>query len=240
MGLFQARFYMDKYHLSGKLYRASLPVTVNALANTVFTDDTDISLAGLIQARMELGGYFQAGSGLIDECVSGKLAVADTLVTLCPNDASVGDRCYAMRGVEGEVTNGGAVGEQHDLSFSLSCSSATGGLLFGNVMVNETHSANDAADALELGAVGEGEYLYAGLHIPSVTAGDSITLKIESSPTYDPWEPTDRLLFDEASAAGAQFGTPVAGPITDTFWRAIWTVTGTDPSFDIFAWMAIK
>jgi hypothetical protein len=51
--------------------------------------------------------------------------------------------------------------------------------------------------------------------------------------------PTTRLTFTQKSAIGAEFITPVAGPITDTWWRVSWAIGGTTPTFGIVACVGI-
>ena len=49
----------------------------------------------------------------------------------------------------------------------------------------------------------------------------------------DPWfvgDTPDRVTFTAQTAKGAQFSSAV-GAITDTYWRALWTVSGTSPPF---------
>lgn len=86
--------------------------------------------------------------------------------------------------------------------------------------------------ATGLGAVASGQRLCAALHVLSASGTTpSITVTVQSAATNFA-SPTTRLTFNAATVRGGQFLT-VAGPITDTFWRAIWTVTGTTPSFSI-------
>ena len=51
--------------------------------------------------------------------------------------------------------------------------------------------------------------------------------------------PTDRITFTGITAIGADFQS-VAGAITDTHWRLNYTVSGTNPSFNIHATVGIE
>ncbi|SCL43268.1 hypothetical protein GA0074692_6797 [Micromonospora pallida] len=62
------------------------------------------------------------------------------------------------------------------------------------------------------------------------TATPSVTVTIQSDDAAGMATPTDRLTFTAATVAGGQT-LRLAGPITDTYYRATWTVSGTTPSF---------
>jgi hypothetical protein len=74
--------------------------------------------------------------------------------------------------------------------------------------------------------------MYANLHVFSVagTSGPTLTVKLQSSVDNTFGAPTDRITFTGATAISGQSGS-VAGAITDTWWRVVWTITGTNPSF---------
>jgi hypothetical protein len=84
----------------------------------------------------------------------------------------------------------------------------------------------------QLGAVATGKQLYAALHVLSIagTSTPTITVAIESDTSNAFGAPTTRLTFGAATAVGGQI-LRVAGPITDTWFRPKWTVSGTTPSF---------
>ena len=85
---------------------------------------------------------------------------------------------------------------------------------------------------VQLGAVAAGKQLYAALHVLSIsgTSTPTITAAIESDTTNGFGAPTTRLTFAAATALGGQI-LRVPGPITDTWWRPKWTISGTTPSF---------
>lgn len=80
------------------------------------------------------------------------------------------------------------------------------------------------------------QYLYAALHVFELS-GTSPTLdvKIQSAALVGFGSPTDRVTFTQATGASAntsQWATPLAGAITDGFWRVSYTVSGTGtPTF---------
>ncbi len=102
-------------------------------------------------------------------------------------------------------------------------------------------TANGNGTGVQLGAVAADKYIYANLHVLSVagTATPTLTVKIQSDDNSGFTTPTDRLTFTGATAISGQ-ALRVKGPFTDTWWRAVWTITGTDPSFLFLASMGIE
>jgi hypothetical protein len=93
-------------------------------------------------------------------------------------------------------------------------------------------TATGDGTAVEHVAVADGQRLWAALHVLSA-AGDtpSLTVAIESDEDDDfDGSETTQITFDAATARSGQWRS-AAGPITDTYYRATWTISGSDPSF---------
>ena len=92
-------------------------------------------------------------------------------------------------------------------------------------------TATGNGTAVQVGAVASGRQMYAALHVLSVsgTATPTLTVKVQSD-TVGFGSATDQITFTAATAVGGQISR-VAGPITDDYWRASWTISGTNPSF---------
>lgn len=82
----------------------------------------------------------------------------------------------------------------------------------------------------QMGAVGAAQTLFGALHVCSVAGSTpSVAVKIQSSATQG-GSYTDRLTFFPADAQGSQLlSSP--GAVTDTWWRAQFTISGDSPSF---------
>jgi hypothetical protein len=74
--------------------------------------------------------------------------------------------------------------------------------------------------------------VFAGLHVLAVSGTDTptLTVKLQSDALEAFGSSADQLTFTAATAVGAQFKT-LAGANADTWWRAQWTISGTNPSF---------
>lgn len=79
---------------------------------------------------------------------------------------------------------------------------------------------------LLLGAVSASQYLYATFHVFS--AGTTITVVVESDDNVNFTSATTRATIGPLTAAGGTYVTPVAGAITDTYYRLrVTAITGT-------------
>jgi hypothetical protein len=96
---------------------------------------------------------------------------------------------------------------------------------------NAARTTSGSGSAAQLGAVAAGKSIYAALHV-NYGLGTSPTLdvKIQSDDNAGFTSPTDRITFTQMSDYNAEFKS-TAGAITDTYWRAVWTIAGTSPQF---------
>ena len=97
-----------------------------------------------------------------------------------------------------------------------------------------TLTATGNGTSQQLGAVTSAQKVYAAIHIWSIsgTSTPTITVKIQSDDNSSFTSATDRITFTAATAIGSQYKA-TAGAITDTYWRANYTITGTNPIFAI-------
>jgi hypothetical protein len=103
-----------------------------------------------------------------------------------------------------------------------------------------TVTATGNGTGFQLGAVSASQRMCAAVHF--LTAGGttpSITVIIESDDNAGFTTPTTRITFTAATAKGAQYSS-VLGAITDDYWRARWTVSGTSPSFQTRVMLGIS
>jgi hypothetical protein len=81
--------------------------------------------------------------------------------------------------------------------------------------------------------------LYAGLHITAASGSTpTLDVTIESAALVGFGSPTTRITFTQAAAAGWQFSS-VAGAVTDGFWRAVFTIGGSSPSFTVAVFLGV-
>lgn len=189
-------------------------------------------IAGLGSAEVKGEGFFEA-STLANEDGSAWANLGGLQpMSVAPVAVSVGSLAYLVSALQTEL--GILKGATGDVAgFSLS-GKASNPMARGRVAQAPSAVMNSNANAAgyQLGAVATGQRLYANLHVLSVSGTDTPTLNmiIESDDNASFTSATTRISFAAATAIGGQSAS-VAGPITDDYWRARWTVSGTSPSF---------
>ena len=163
----------------------------------------------------------------LDDTMWGYLGTAAIPQSLSIGSAD-GSVTYFMRGIATQYTPiEGAVGEL--AVSSLSGKSSTGKLVRGVRIhppsATRTTTGNGAAHLI--GALSAAQTMFAALHVLERTGTISVTVKVQSDDNSGFTTPTDRITtFTAATARGYQWGS-VAGAVTDTYWRCVYTVTGS-------------
>lgn len=187
--------------------------------------------AGTASAKLTGGGFWEAGDpSKVDDALWGQLGGVGAWSAV-PRGAAVGDLAWLTQALQGQYQLLGGVGDVAPWQASWSSRWP----LVRGVLAHPPGTARTgtgAGNAVEHVAVPAGSHLYATLHVLSVAGEDAaITVAIESDTTGDfGGSESTRIEFDEATAIGGQ-AARAAGPITDTFYRVTWTISGTDPSF---------
>ncbi len=196
-------------------------------------------LGGLRDTSWSSEGQWEAGDpGKVDDAMFAALGAANAL-TVCPRTAGVGELAWLTGAMNSSYMLGSDVGNVAPWSAS---GKGSWPLARGLVLHDPgtARTATGSGTAVAHVAAGTGQYVYAALHVLSVagTATPTITVKVQSDNGSGFPSPADVLTFTAATARGGQI-MRVAGPVTDTFYRASWTITGTSPSFLFLVSMGI-
>jgi hypothetical protein len=188
-------------------------------------------IAGLGSAKVTAEGQWEAGdSGKVDDNLWADLGGVGAL-TVCPESANAGELAYLTRALRGSYGLGDAVGEVAPWSanFASAWPIVRG---FSLHPPGTARTADGTGTAVQHIAVPSGQYLYACLHVLSVsgTSTPTLTVKVQSDSANNFPSAADQITFTAATARGGE-ALRVAGPVTDTWYRASWTITGTNPSF---------
>lgn len=226
--------WIDKYALHGRLNRIALSDTNEPKAETAFGNNSQIHKPGLAVIAASYAGFFESdGASKIDDAMSAVRGQANVVVSLAPTTGAAGERCFTLRALQSEIQREGQVGELFLINAAAVGSSGEPPVP-GTVLHNATITATGVGAGFNLGPVGAGQKLYAALHVLSAS-GTSPTLDVVVQSDADgdfSIGATPRITFAQATAAGAQWGTPVSGSITDPHYRISYTVGGTTPSFE--------
>lgn len=170
-----------------------------------------------------------AQTSSVDEFLAVNLGT-DYVVSVIATGATVGEPGWFTTGqlMQRNLLDG-SVGDIASHSVTLG---GTNPLIRGQVAAASTITATGNGTAANLGAVSATQRIWAAVH--TLTAGGTstptITVKIQSSTASGFASPTDRITFSAITSKTGLFASTV-GAITDTWWRATWTVSGTNPSF---------
>ena len=97
---------------------------------------------------------------------------------------------------------------------------------------SRTSSGNSTG--IQLGTIAASQNMHASLHVFSASGTNpTLDVTIESDDNGSYTSALTRMTFTQATAAGAEFLGPTAGPAgSDDYWRVAWTIGGTDtPTF---------
>ncbi|HET8684777.1 MAG TPA: hypothetical protein VFM54_23330 [Micromonosporaceae bacterium] len=187
--------------------------------------------AGLQDVQASVAGLWQAGSGMVDPAViavlGGTVQPVTQSVSGTEQDVAylyqAGSFSYEMFGEVGQLTPFSLAIQGARGSGSLSAGAVRGRLLKARGNVSATGATGTA---YQLGAVGASQYLYATLHV--FGAGTTITAVLESDDNAGFSSATTRMTFGPITTTGGTWGTRVAGPITDDYYRIrVTAITGT-------------
>jgi hypothetical protein len=225
--LTNVRLFVDGRELSGQMNAIGIEYGVDALDATTYGNDTRIHAGGLKTTTMSHQGYWASAD---DAHIFPRIGPS-AIVTVCPEAALGGSAAYFERVMHSSYGTGGTVGELLPFSFD---AEAAGPLVQGSVIAPlATVTGNAAGTAYELGAVPAGKSVYAALHVTAISGG-TLTVTIQSDDTSGFGSPITQVTFTGATVPGAQL-LLTAGAITDTFWRANWTLTGGSATFIVSA-----
>lgn len=208
--------------------------------NTSLDDEARSILLGFQSLELTYTGFLNMDADDNHDQEYDNWGAVDTVLTVCPENSDVESIAYFTKKCASEMSFGGAIGEV--TPFNGAGYSSGQPIVRGQVLATGAKTETENGAAVEAGAVGATEYLYGALHVTAVSGTDTptATVKIQSAPTEDFASPTDRISFTAATAATSQWATPVAGAITDTYWRAVVTISGTNPSITLYCALAIQ
>lgn len=232
------KIWLAEYDLSGDLSGTALTLSSELLDNTTFGDTTRSRAGGLKSVALSHEGLWNGGDDAIDDVLFGKIGVRNALASSAPEGGAVGNVAYFFRAIHGEYSPGATVGAM--LRFSVSAEGSDGiGLVRGQLLENNTLTSTGAGTGIQLGAASAGQSVYAAMHVLSSGTG-TLDMVVESDADNTFGSATTRFTFTQASAATSEWATPVAGAVTDTWYRVSYTIAGASPSFEAVVVVGIK
>ena len=160
-------------------------------------------------------------------------------MTFAPTTGAAAEPAYFAETLELALGGGGTVGDLY--MFRASGTGQGTKLIRGTIMETGAKTATANGTARQLGAVTATQYLYACLHVIAVSGTNpTLDVIVASDDASNFGSSTTRMTFTQKTAIGSQFITPVAGAITDDYWRIVYTIGGTNtPTFNFIVTVGI-
>jgi hypothetical protein len=230
--LLDARIYLATADLTGYSNKVELSSSVVDLDRTTFASGGwHERVGGLFDSQINIEGLADFGDlTKPDDMFWANLGAPGTAATIVPTAGTVGSLAYLGKVLEADYKLGGKVGDLLPWTGGLKGNTA---IARGQILHPQgtARTATGTGTAVQLGAVLATQRLCANLHVLSVSGTTpSITVAIQSNVDNTFGSPTTRLTFAADTALDGQ-ALSVLGPVTDTWWRATWTISGTTPSF---------
>jgi hypothetical protein len=230
-----SKLWVGGYDLTGRMNALAINNAADMLEETTLGDDTHIFTGGLKTVTMAHEGYFSGGDGDVDDVLFDEFTATNLPVSVAPTGGADGELAYSMQSLLAEYSPGAAVGEMFAFSVGIECRGD--GLVRSTVMHNATRDASGNGTARQLGAVADGQSVFAALHV--VEASGTLDVIVQSDADSDMLSTIDQLTFDQVTDVGSQWQSK-AGAITDDWWRVNYTIGGGSPSFKFIVTIGIK
>ncbi len=221
-----AKLFFGGYDMSGDISALALKYGAAAKESTTLASAGFREYKpGLKDVTFQHEGFWNGGAGNVDDTLFGEIAVVDVPMSICPLTGAEGDVAFTFKAIEAAYAPGAKIGDM--LAFSVS-GQGDGDLVRGTLVHNSAETAGGNGNIFNLGAVLATQKLHASLHLLDVAGGGPIQFncKIQSDAVVGFGTPTDRITFAQMAAVGAQWAAPVAGAITDAYWRLVFTLSG--------------
>jgi len=231
--LFDARIYCGAADLTGRSNKVDIATSVAEEKITNFASGGwEERVGGIFDTQVSLDGFYEAGDlSMPDDTFWASLGVSTQPLSIVPTSGAAGQLAYITRGMAAEYKVPGDEGKVLPWNAGIK---GTWPMARSTVLHPQgtARTTNGSGTGFQLGAVTASQRLYANLHVFSITGSSTptITVTIESSVDNTFASPTTRITYTAATVIGGQAAS-VLGAITDTWWRATWTVGGSSPSF---------
>lgn len=228
--------YVGALDLSGHIHKWQMNGTAELKKRTTFrNNNANVYKVGLKKTDLSANGYTDLAVGSADDLLHAAYAGRLSRVATFGNDEAEGQPCCMADILTTSFTpgGGGQVGEMSEFALAAVGTDVAGGVRGYLLKEQAAVSATGAlGTAVQIGAVSATQYVYATLHLLG-TAGTSITVLVESDDNSGFTTATTRGTFGPLTASGGNWLTPVAGAISDDWWRlrvsaitGTWTVAG--------------
>jgi len=232
----------DSRNITGITNDISLTQSLNEIDTTTFASNgAKEREAELEDAMLSLQGFYEAGTGsYVSELVYGMGATPTAVPFTVSSVATAGNVAYGAPCLVLSSNRTAQVNDKQRISVEASAVApmALGVLLHDDVTAR---TATGTGSTYLVGAASSTASLYVALHVISVsgTASPTLTVTVQRDDNSGMTTPTTAYAFTGATAIGSQYAT-VNGPITDSYYRVSYTISGTNPNFKFVAFAGLR
>lgn len=225
-----AKVWLGGYDLSGQLNAVSIGLEADKIDATTFgCNGWQSHVAGLKSLNAGVVGFWDVN---YDGVLLNNLTTSSAPFSTALLGVTAGNQAYCFNARSGTYNPADAsVGEL--IKFDASISSASDKMARGLLLAAQAITGDGSGTAFQLGAVASTKKLCAALHITAWNA-TSLVVTLSSSAT-EGGAYTTQATFATATSVGGKWLTPISGPITDTWWKANWDITGTSATIAVIA-----
>lgn len=226
--LTNAAIYGDSIDFTGISNQVQLTCEATQLDRTNFrSGGWSESIMGAKTSTLAVAGQAEFADEGQDEWQFTNLGTGGKVFTVAGQETE-GDVAYMLKSMPTQFSYGGSYNEIAAYTLNGVCSDGVG--VVRGVLLKEYGTVTGTGaigTAVELGAVSSTQSVYSTIHLMG-TAGTSITVVVESDEDDQFGSATTRITHGSHTTVGGRWGTPAAGAITDTWWRArVTAISGT-------------
>jgi hypothetical protein len=228
--------YIDGYDFSGKMQQADVTLDLELHDETTFrTNGTRAMRGGLINNKISMKGFvdfdeINAGAeDSLDLKMFTDIGIDTPIGSICPEGVDIGDPALLAEWVHANYSPGAEVGAL--LMFTINAegrSRATRGNVL-NAALTAVTGAGNSASKTQVGAITSDMQGVAHLHVVFIDGG-TLTVSLRSDANGAAGGETVRHAFAGFTDVGSERAL-IPGAITDAFWDASWTFSGTSCLF---------
>lgn len=236
--LLNCKVYVGGLNLSGDSNSLNLQNGAEMLDDTTFREVSQGTTRSFRPGfkTIELGGniFYNPDN---DEIQFSQIGIVNQVVSLAPIGEVEGDRTFFFRGVRGTYNPmSGELGTI--IQAQLHARASRSPLVRAQLMTRGTKTVTANSTGINMGSAA-GKMIYSALHVVSPLTpgggGEQIVGTIESDDNSGFTTATVRLTHATMTQDGSDWQELLVGAgITDNWWRARWTISGTSPSFGIY------
>lgn len=233
------KVYYGGRDLSGELSQVSLEFSAETPDATAFGDNTRRRLPGVRTTGATHNGWWDSVSAAdsLDADLFAKIGAASEYMSVSPDGGDLGEYGFSFKVLEAAYNPGGSHGEVFAFEINVV---GDGDMIRGLVTTNAVYTTTTNGTITQVGAPAALETAFSTIHVVAASgAAPTVDVTVESDDAVGFGTPTVRMTHPQLTTVGSDQQS-VVGPITDSFWRHVITITGGSPSFTIFGVIGLK